>query len=1277
MNADPGVTQPFDPLQFPLHGWGLIEASAGTGKTWSIALLYLRLVLGHGSGNGATGSAFPRPLAPPEILVMTFTEAATQELRERIRQRLTQAARVFADEAPPPDDALAGLRAAYPPDQWPIRAAQLRLAAESMDDAAVHTLHGWAARVLREHALACGSAFDEKIASGDGTDVQWEALLDYWRRTFYALDTGAARAVKDCFDGPEDLWKAVRPLLRLPREVPLRYQGKALQTSPDGANVLQYLQQQGQQRTDANALQDEARRLWRKHRREVEAIWRAIRPHLHGNSYRHKDDDTVFNGWLAALANWSEGAAVPDDLKIERFTPSGAKLKKGQTLPEHPALSALETWLAAQACIKGGLGPLRARLVAQAARAVREQSARIRTQRAELGFDDLLTRLDAALTGPGGDALAARLRTQYPVALVDEFQDTDALQYHILQRIYSRTENDDANGHALILIGDPKQAIYAFRGADIRTYLAARADALAAPAAGTSASLATNYRSTGALVAAVNHLFTRAAQRDRGAFGFRQDGSDPVPFVPVQAHGRTEQLRIDGQAAPALTLWNLPPEPDKSCVGMLDYRARMAQVFAARVVHWLGHTRLDDPLHCGFVDAQQQWQPLQPKHIAVLVRTGAEAETIRIALQARGVPSVYLSERASVFETQQARDVALWLAALADPTDEARLRAAIATPTLDLPLSELKRLAHDDLAWEEAARRWHGLSERWLRQGVLPMLHALLHAHDLPARLLAQESGERKLTNVLHLAEWLQRRAGELDGPRALLRALQARIREPGSTTEGDQEHLLRLESDGEQLKIVTLHKSKGLEYPLVLLPFIAAWRDASKTTEPAVFHDETAQTRVVELDGAEGKARERVHAERMAEDMRLLYVALTRARHALWLGVAPLAARANAGAPQLESSALGQILGQNKPIDSLAAYQQALDDLCKGQQALITVAEAPAPDSEHWRPPAPPALQSARAWRHGAFAPWWIASYTALTRGMSTSAAEWPESAPGSFDDAAREWALGAEDEDTPAGVVPSGAATNSANDVCHAFPRGTDAGTVLHGLLQWCARQGFARALADPAGLRDQAARKLAVRGWTHWIDPVCNWLRRFLQTPLPLGDEEQPQRLADLGSAIGEMEFWLPVQQLDVARLDALITAHCWPGQARPALAPGLLAGMVKGYIDLVFAHASTRGVRYGIADYKSHWLGPDATAYQPHALRAAMLAHRYDVQATLYALALHRLLRARLPGYDIEQHLGSAAYCFLRGSTAQGCGVITLRPPRALIEALDTVLAQGTP
>ena len=1225
--------QPLDPLRFPLHGARLIEASAGTGKTYTIALLYLRLVLGHGE----PGTAFARPLTPPEILVVTFTEAATQELRERIRARLAEAARVFAGEAAPqPGDVLGALQGGYPPDQWPACAHRLRTAAQWMDEAAVHTIHGWAWRMLREHAMGSGSLFAQTLQT-DLQDLQQRVLHDHWRRHYYPLDAAAARALLQCFASPEALWQAAKPLLGRD-DARLHLKGEALDAAHD---VMQELRALGEAMARADESEAAARALWREDRAALESLWRdQLRPHLNGNSYRGKDDDTVFDGWLAALGDWCEGAEAPKN--IERFGCAGLKLKKGQPVPEHAAMAAIDAWLDTAGALKPD--DLRARLAAHAAAELRSALAAEKQRRAELGFDDLLLQLDRALRGEGGDALAAHIRAQFPIALIDEFQDTDPVQYRIFRRIYGDAGAEDAG---LILIGDPKQAIYAFRGADIRTYLRARADTAPAHYA-----LGTNHRSTEAAVCAVNRVFGRAQQHERGAFRFARDGDDPVPFLPAQARGRPEALWLDGAPAPAMTLWSQAPAEGRAFVGLGEYRARMAEAFASEVVRWLGGDS-------GFRHEDGGWQPLRPADIAVLVRSGTEADAIRGALAARGLRSVYLSDRASVFATPEAQDLQHWLRAAADPGDEALLRTALATRTLGLPLAELARLQEDELGWEAIALRWRGLHELWQRHGVLPMLHELLHAHGLPARWLAQEGGERRLTNVLHLAEWLQRRAGELDGPQALLRAFAERVARP----EGEED-ILRLESDDALIKVVTIHKSKGLEYPLVLLPFIAAWRDARKDSARAVgFHDEALDAPVLELDGAHDEAHRRAEEERLAEDMRLLYVALTRARHALWLGVAPLAA-GSARKVELHKGALGQVLGAGAPVDSLEAYHEGLDALAAGCPD-IAVRPVPAPQDVRWQPPPAPALGPARAPLRQGHAPWWIASYSALVQQLG---AEVAPSVPADEEGAEPEDARQDQALEEAAAASPSvqAAPVQPAAGTWHAFPKGSEPGSFLHGLLEWCAQQGFARVLKTPQALRDLVARRCAVRGWEAWIDPLCDWLPRWLALPMPLPDAA-PATLAGLVQYQAEMEFWVPVQRADARRIDALVTRHTLGVAPRPALPGTRLAGMLKGFMDLVFEHEG----RWWVADYKSNWLGPDAAAYDDAAMREALLAHRYDVQYVLYVFALHRLLRARLHGYDYERHMGGAVYLFLRGADAGTRGVFAERPPRELIESLDAL------
>ncbi|MBO9646639.1 MAG: PD-(D/E)XK nuclease family protein, partial [Pseudacidovorax sp.] len=646
-------------------------------------------------------------------------------------------------------------------------------------------------------------------------------------------------------------------------------------------------------------------------------------------------------------------------------------------------------------------------------------------------------------------------------------------------------------------------------------------------------------------------------------------------------------------------------------------------------------------------------------------------------LAARGLRSVYLSDRESVFATPEADDMLRWLRAAAEPGDDRLLRTALASRSLDLPLAELARLEEDELAWEETALRWQSFNACWLRHGVLPMVHALLHAYDLPARWLAAPAdasgpmtlgGERRLSNVLHLAEWLQRRAVDLDGPHALIRALAQRLAEPGG-----EEEILRLESDAALLKVVTIHKSKGLEYPLVLLPFIAAWREEKASASRSIgFHDTEADARVIELDGKHEEAAALADEERLAEDMRLLYVALTRARHALWLGVAPLSAGSGRKVA-LDRGALGQVLGAGAAIDSLAGYRAALQALAepaapRDGASTIVIAPAPSPDTRVWHAPAPPPPGAARTpLRHG-HAPWWIASYSALVQQLGGSGAL-AQDAPAPTaepEDARQDQAL--EEAIAPADVAPEERpATAPRGGSWHAFPQGAEAGSFLHGLLEWCAQQGFARVLEAPDALRDLVARRCTVRGWEAWIEPLCDWLPRWLRTPWPLPDAE-PVTLAGLAQPKSEMEFWMPVHHADARSIDAVVRGHLLPGMNRPDLPSTQLAGMLKGFMDLVFEHDG----RWWVADYKSNWLGPDDAAYGDAAIQASLLAHRYDVQAALYALALHRLLRSRLPGYDPDTHLGGALTVYLRGADAPGHGLWAVRPPRQLIEELDALL-----
>ncbi len=1333
MPADPPS---LDPLSFPLRGSRLIEASAGTGKTFTLALLYLRLVLGHGRP-GDEGTSFWRPLIPPEILVVTFTDAATKELRERIRERLVEAAALFSEPAlesacpsDPPQtpetaratDPLQALREDYPPDQWPACAHRLRLAAEWMDEAMIATIHGWCQRMLQEHAFATRGLFERTLVT-DQSELIAETLRDYWRKHCYGLPLAQARCIREVAASPQALQHKLSEWLKR-RDAQLCYKGQPLSG--------ECLQAALAERIGQREAEDQARSLWREHRGELEEQLRALRPHLNGTKHGSANE-AGFEQVLAEIAAWSEGAKAPTQLKhVARSQFVFKKNAKVQTEPNHPAYDAVASWQQTLTPCHDGtaevLPSLEACLLAHAADWMAQELPRRLRTRAEMGFDELLSELAAALT-PADDSpsaqsqaatLAATIRRQFPVALIDEFQDTDPIQYRIFDAVYDIAANDPNS--TLVMIGDPKQSIYGFRGADIHAYLAARR-----ATEGRHATLATNYRSTEAMVAACNRFFDHAETQRRGAFRFRPDpdvgpeadphvdpdanptAENPIPYVPITANGRDECLLIDGKPATAMTCWQLDGEP---ATAPGDYLEQMAAAAAAEIARWLAQARAQ---RTGFAPAgiepassDRVERPLKPSDIAILVRTGDEAAVMRQALAALRIHSVYLSDRNSVFQTQEAVDLLHWLRACAAPTEEGLVRAALGTNTLGLPLEELSRLQQDELAWEAQVMRFVDYQRTWQRQGVLAMLRRLLHEQDLPARLLARGQGERILTNLLHLAEWLQQSATALDGEQALIRHLSAHLECSG------EEFTVRLESDAELVQVITIHKSKGLEYPLVLLPFICSWRPIDGRTAQVATRlesaqgDEGASTRALEVAGKDAFEPAWITAddERLSEDMRKLYVALTRARHAVWLGITPLR-RLKRKAPELEQSAIGHVLTGGQPFGEAAEVWSALEQL-KGDCEHIAIVPMPNAFAEPLDAPTDSALEPACEPEHGRFERWWIASYSALNVGAAQTASEQAGQGmePRSGDTAEQETAL-EESSLVTALATPVVIDSNLSGDgnsssehapmsegqtspgLLHALPRGSRYGTFLHGLLEWAAMvpltqdaegqpvRGFAAAARVPALRQDLLARRCQLRGLTDWIAPLDRWLEQLLTTPWTLFDLAPPQgpaptlALQDLAPAQiqVEMEFWIASNGVETTALDQRVQAHCLPGKARPALRPNQLDGLLKGFIDLVFEHQG----RYYLLDWKSNWLGPDDSAYTPEAMRAAMLEHRYDLQYALYLLALHRLLRARLPDYAIERHLGGALYVFLRGRQAPSQGLFMAKPRRALIEELDQLFA----
>lgn len=1240
------MTRPLDIPTLPLRGRCLIEASAGTGKTFTLAALYVRLVLGHGQD-----AAFVRPLMPPDILVVTFTEAATDELKNRIRQRLRDARDALLGHRAA-DPVLEAILASLPEGQQTRNALRLDQAMRMMDDASIFTIHGFCQRMLKRHAFDSGTPFQAELLA-DPQALFDQELEDYWRREFYPLPAAAQALVQQCWEGPDALGERIRPLLASGRPQPLLWRDQPIEAPASLRDVLLPALETQQHAVEAletarAAYQDDVLTLLR------EAIDSGVLKKTQFKLEQLEDKGETLSQWAQSGGDW------PATLLMSSGEPwcSAARLsqasKKGVTPPQHPFFDALDEWRAVSQ--HSDDYPLEALMLAHARDGLAAALVRRKQADGVWDFDDLLNALDDALQGPMGERLAKRIRTELPVALIDEFQDTDEVQYRIFDTLYPARERyqeadaEFAGATALLLIGDPKQAIYAFRNADINTYLRARHDIT------TRYTLTRNFRSSHVMVEAVNRLFAAADEPFR---------HPDIPFLPVDAQGLDEVLEQQAQPVAALGCWF--PDSDDFMRGG-EYSRMMSEA----TCHDIGRL-LNDSLagQAGFRQADGRLRPVRPADIAVLVRTGSEARRVQEALRKVGIRSVYLSLQRSVFQTREAFWLLQLLEAVAHPHDDGRIRSVMGTRLMSDSLNEVARLIDDELRWERLTEQFDTFHRDWRQVGVLAMVRRVMQQFDISVRLLRRNDGERSLTDFMHVVELTQTASQQLDGELAVLRWLHRALAGRFDSDMDPDSLVQRLESDDALVKVVTIHKSKGLEYPIVYLPFVCDYRPETGNKHHACSVTDDNGCRSIAYE-ATSALWERADRARLDENIRLLYVGLTRARHACRVGVAPLfkgRSRPSSNETTLAMSALGNLLLRGAERQVAGKEMEQLLDGTMVRERLLELSDAPifevlplpAPltASSGWLDDDAHTVFTARTFAGKVDRRWWIASYSALVRELHSDA---PLDADGqaALADSDRE----VLNEETPRPAPPLGPIIN--------FPRGPQAGTFLHGILQ--------NVQFDQLGsgeysyeLRGDIGRALMRSGYEDgWGDPLYAWLMTLVETPL------HPQlptlTLADIRQWRAELEFWLPVTaDVSIAQLDQVIrNLEPWTGADYPELTSGTLRGMLRGYIDMVFEHEG----RWYIMDWKSNHLGDQGEEYRHDGMSRAMITHRYDLQYALYTLALHRQLAIRLPDYDYDRDMGGVLYLFIRGIGAQtasdGQGVIYRRPDRALIERLDTLL-----
>lgn len=1261
----------YHPNSFPLDpGLRLLEASAGTGKTFALAHLALRLV---------TERAIPLR----RLLVVTFTDAAATELRERIGRRLQEALSGLRDPGREPPDAVLG--------EWLARQRveaagevemRLLLALEDLDRADITTIHGFCQRSLRRHALEARRP-PELILDGEGDLLLRQVVHSYWQEQVLRLPPHLIQGLSRKGMTPEGLRSLLRGLDSDP--------GLELDPLPEPLSV------------DAS-LAEELPLLWSHHWRGFIRAWRRHGGDLMEALFRQakewngaglaykpyclretkKWSRAVVEAFLAACVDGDPGdgdgasyEAVLDQEMLTTFLHPGTFCKTVRAvedrgsgpipLPQRPLMEAVATLVD---------GPAELALL-HGCHWGRRELIRRRQRLGLCSYAQLLSDLDPGPRATAPTPLLEAVAGRYSAALIDEFQDTDPIQWRILRLAFG------GGRHLLVMVGDPKQAIYRFRGGDLATYLAARASADGCY------EMRDNRRSTPELIGALNQLC---------ALGLPRSGLE-MPLVRAKAsRGGDGQTPVDllwlGSPWPPAAARDGAPSGSSSLPTSTEVNARLPSQVASHVAQLLRHPPL--------LRESGGDRPLEADDICLLVSTHGQAEGLRQALRELGIASRLVSQ-ADVFATAAATALQRLLDALAEPADANRLRLLAASPLLGWSADTIA--GAPPVRWSALAARLQELARAWPQQGLLGPLAAMLGAEQM-ARLAR---GGRFLADLQQVAELVQQRLHrERLGPHAAARWLRRRrLQEVDTVPEAEQTHSDKVR---QAVAVVTVHRSKGLEYPLVICPYL--WLDAGKGKgEGRRWRPDPQGAPRLDLHRnrhwGPGYGADRDH--RLAEEAereRLAYVALTRAMHRLVLAWVPAKGRqCNPLYPWLfpaDADPLPDPEGAWPESEtSLERWRQRLEEEIGRRQLPLRLLDPPPPRTLEARAGAGAALASlalgpvprrplTRGWGRGSYSRW---THDSRPGGAGAPPAAEALEEGRDVSDPSLEDGLPSLEASGPPPDPARPASPWPERGLWADLPGGSTFGDGLHRLLE---RIDYGGDLTGPE-IQALAAHELRRVGLAEaGAEPLLAALRQMLATPFggPLG----ALRPRDLPASqrLNELHFDLSLQQARASDLAQAFQRH--PGglfgddyAETLAQLPVNQRGFLTGSIDLVFPARVAGQEQWWVLDWKSNWLGRrDGRGqclacgpgdYGPEALRALMASHHYPLQAHLYLVALHRYLGWRLPDYAPERHLGGYAYVFVRGTPGEAGasalpgpvpGMVVERPPLGRVLALDGAL-----
>ena len=1313
---DPKTTHilPLNVAQMQLRGQHIIEASAGTGKTFNITRIFIRLLL-------------VKEVSAAKVLIVTFTKAATQELRGRIAKEVNQLLNDLRESPDKIDDSFVDIikqvnieqskqvvsdngeffthelstqetstheastneastqelptnKLSYGigtgnnsnvDHQFEVQIAKairlLSVAALDLDDASIFTIHGFCQRVIKQSAFLRQQTFSPNIVSSSEPYLLQE-VQDWFRRNYVHKDKLEQLAYLGAASPSRFMAMYKNALFGYTTIMPIALEDNTQHLSKEA--FRQKLTDLEQSMVDMQSafLQDNndalraIKQVFVEYEKEILSV-------LNEKKWAHFE---TIREWVNApfVSKLTKGALnaifIPKEMNAIAKVTSNAldiadKLKafkdhilvyfenEVRNTDEVKKITASYDQLAfAHAC----------QVAYEVIIEVKEKANKLKQKADVIDHDDTIHGLAKSIR-QGNQDLVTYIQSQYPYALIDEFQDTDKDQYSIFSHCYPT----GSQSFMLLMIGDPKQAIYGFRGGDINTYILARNKADYAW------TMQHNYRSSQQMIDAYNVLFYGAKLTDSSIDTIKQslplsqqdtkgasfdvvDGSiiedallfdANIPYPWIYQGKPPKEVGLEDESAGAIHFIvneNLYPKaPD----GRKAYKIENTQALAAEVLRLTQRASIDG-------------KAVAFKDIAILVSSARQAAMVQSALNSAGLACVYLSEKSDIFESEQALALFYALDGILHSNQNHKFFRALSTDLFGLSPALLLQMQKNMTLFDEYKELMYRLKQTWAQDGILVMINTLVKSHFSSRTTLT--SKERILTNYMHLAELLNTQSNTSEHAYQLLNWLKKQLpqNDAEADEDADRENAQRLESDEALIKIVTLHGSKGLEYPIVFIPF-AGYKPYEHPNKNLVrYFNEQAHDTLIQI-GEDETTKALKSQQHFAEQKRLLYVGITRAVHRCYLGIG--------GKSEFEKSALFALLEPQSikcPVNDIVKLVQADDtlfnlkrytfeDLHAHQQRYLELQNSESDINQRKAPLIASTFtgQTGQAWQ--------LESFSKISRQLKyidLSAKERDENA---FEKQTPT-TLFASDE-TEKRIASDPLDHNTEIPYRFTIEKSADTGNLLHNILE---DHDFSQTLA----LTEENAHISFFISGDRKVDTnkLSTWLNEVLNTPIPIVESEYADtkltvttnnlRLSCLNpsSVLKEPEFYFPLHNVNTHKIHKLLLAHRQQvsnnnSPNAPSFFVDKLEGMMHGFIDLLFVYEG----KYYVADYKSNFLGNTQENYDDEALQQAIEAHNYDLQYLIYTWALDRYLQARLKDYERGRDFGGVYYLFLRGMSPE--------------------------